>query len=307
MNFKKYQHIMKIGTDEVDGILNGIVYLLYKIDGTNSQVFLKEDNTLGFGSRNREISQFDDNADFVKETIKNSSEYKELLKILESHPNYIIYGEWLVPHTLKSYKADSWKKFYVFDVYDAENNKYLTYEEYFGLLKDCTSVNIIPLIEKIENPTVDQIKEKLTDTGKFLCSEGLGEGIVIKNYSFVNRYGRTTWAKMLTEDFLTRKHDTRAKNHQGKTGECEHATEEKIINKYLTDEHILKEYHKLCENYDEKVMNPSHTFELSNRVFDEFISDNIQIIIKKEHLPTINFKVLKSLCDAKVKDVIKTL
>ena len=66
MEFKKYQHIMKLGTDEVDGILNGTVYLFYKIDGTNSQVFLKDDNTLGFGSRNREINLTNDNADFVK-------------------------------------------------------------------------------------------------------------------------------------------------------------------------------------------------------------------------------------------------
>lgn len=57
MEFKKYQHIVKLGCDEVDGILNGTVYLFYKIDGTNSQVFLKDDGaTLGFGSRNREVS-----------------------------------------------------------------------------------------------------------------------------------------------------------------------------------------------------------------------------------------------------------
>ena len=307
MEFKKYQHIMKLGTDEVDGILKGTVYLFYKIDGTNSQVFLKDDNTLGFGSRNREINLIDDNADFVKETIKNSGEYKELLKVLENNPEYIIYGEWLVPHTLKTYKADSWKKFYVFDILDTKENRYLTYEEYFTLLKDCTHINIIPLIAKLENPTEEEIKNKLNDTGSFLCANGLGEGIVIKNYSFVNRVGRTTWAKMLTEDFLSTKKTTREHNREIKNNECEHATEQKIINKYLTFEHISKEYHKLCETYNEDKLNASHTFELLNRVFTEFISDNIEIIIKKEHFPTINFKALKQLSDLKTKEAMNSL
>lgn len=36
MEFKEYQHIQKLGTSEVDGILNGKCYISYKIDGTNS-------------------------------------------------------------------------------------------------------------------------------------------------------------------------------------------------------------------------------------------------------------------------------
>ena len=44
MEFKKYQHIEKLGTTEVEGILEGQVSLFYKIDGTNSCIFLKDDN-----------------------------------------------------------------------------------------------------------------------------------------------------------------------------------------------------------------------------------------------------------------------
>ena len=72
----------------------------------------------------------------------------------------------------------------------------------------------------------------------------------------------------------------------------------------MTVEHICKEYYKLCEKYNEAVLNPSHTFELLNVVFHEFISDNWEIILNKLHLPTINFKVLKQLSDDKVKQTI---
>lgn len=307
MEFHKYQHIMKLGTDEVDGILNGTVDLFYKIDGTNSQVFLKDDETLGFGSRNREITPNDDNAGFAKAMTEDKELYTELLSFLRAHPSYTIYGEWLVPHTLKSYTQDSWKKFYVFDVLDEDTGEYLPYREYSRILGDLKHLHLIPLMCELEDPTPEQIQEKLQQTGAFLCATGLGEGIVIKNYSFVNKYGRRTWAKVLTEDFLGKKKSLRSTNKEIKDGTIEHATERSIINRYLTDEHIAKEYSKVCEKYGEAVMDPRHTFELLNRVFLEFWSDNWEIVLNKMHLPTINFKALKSLCDDRTKEVVATI
>lgn len=307
MEFRKYQHIMKLGTDEVDGILSGTVDLFYKIDGTNSQVFLKDDGTLGFGSRNREITPNDDNAGFAKAMTEDKELYDELLSFLRAHPSYTIYGEWLVPHTLKSYTQDSWKKFYVFDVLDESTGEYLPYKEYSKILGDLKHLRVIPLMCELEDPTPEQIQEKLQQTGAFLCATGLGEGIVIKNYSFVNKYGRRTWAKVLTEDFLGKKKSLRSTNKEIKDGTIEHATERSIINRYLTDEHIAKEYSKVCEKYGEAVMDPRHTFELLNRVFLEFWSDNWEIVLNKMHLPTINFKALKSLCDDRTKEVVATI
>lgn len=307
MEFHKYQHIMKLGTDEVDGILSGTVDLFYKIDGTNSQVFLKDDETLGFGSRNREITPNDDNAGFAKAMTEDKELYTELLFFLRAHPSYTIYGEWLVPHTLKSYTQDSWKKFYVFDVLDEDTGEYLPYREYSRILGDLKHLRLIPLMCELENPTPEQIQEKLQQTGAFLCAAGLGEGIVIKNYSFVNKYGRRTWAKILTEDFLGKKKSLRSTNKAIKDGAVEHATEHSIINKYLTDEHIAKEYSKICERYGEAVMDPRHTFELLNRVFLEFWSDNWEIILNKMHMPAIDFRALKSLCDERTKEVVATI
>ena len=36
MQYKSYQHIEKLGRDEVEGILKGKCYIQPKIDGTNS-------------------------------------------------------------------------------------------------------------------------------------------------------------------------------------------------------------------------------------------------------------------------------
>ena len=44
--------------------------------------------------------------------------------------------------------------------------------------------------------------------------DGVPEGVVIKNYNYENKYGRTTWAKIISEDFYSTKKD----NHQNE--EC---------------------------------------------------------------------------------------
>ena len=61
--FKKYQHIERLGTDETEGILDGLVYVFPKIDGTNGSIWweptcmsktTKNHGCIRFGSRNRE-------------------------------------------------------------------------------------------------------------------------------------------------------------------------------------------------------------------------------------------------------------
>ena len=80
MEFKKYQHIEKLGTTEVEGILEGQVSLFYKIDGTNSCIFLKNDNTLGFVSITTELTLDNDNGGFYANILFNKDEYNKYLK-----------------------------------------------------------------------------------------------------------------------------------------------------------------------------------------------------------------------------------
>lgn len=42
MEFKKYQHVSRLGVSGTDGILNGECFIFPKIDGTNSQVYLNK-------------------------------------------------------------------------------------------------------------------------------------------------------------------------------------------------------------------------------------------------------------------------
>jgi len=107
--FIKYQHIEKFGSDEVEGIEQGIVHLFPKIDGTNASVWCAN-NGVCFGSRNREITPDNDNQGFAVWASQNTA-FTEYFKAYPHHrrkdgivgtsPNcWGVYGMLLLPRTL---------------------------------------------------------------------------------------------------------------------------------------------------------------------------------------------------------------
>jgi hypothetical protein len=143
------------------------------------------------------------------------------------------------------------------------------------------------------------IKEYLDKTGEFLITERLGEGIVIKNYDYKNKYGSSTWAKILTEDFKKNKKELRERNRIAKN---EGDIELLIVNYYLKSEHVLKEKYKIERKYSG--WSSKNIFELLNRVYDEFLKDSFELILKKYKDPTINFKLLRQYSNDFVKETI---
>ena len=141
--FIKYQHIERFGTTETEGIENGTCYVFPKIDGTNASIWFK-DGVIQCGSRNRHLTLDKDNANFLKTMIEDP-----LLQIFFEHnPNLRLYGEWLVPHSLKTYKENAWRNFYIFDV--MEGDKLTPYDVYKPLMDDF-SLDYIPPIRIIKN------------------------------------------------------------------------------------------------------------------------------------------------------------
>ena len=171
--FKKYQHIERFGNDEVDGIEIGECFIFPKIDGTNSSLW-SENNRLCAGSRNRQLTLDNDNAGFFNAMVKED----DIKRLLEDYPNLKLFGEWLVKHSLRTYRDDAWRIFYVFDVIEivGEDSRYLPYEEYKPLLEKY-NINYIPCQAIIKNPTYDNLlKECENNTFLIKDGEGVGEG-----------------------------------------------------------------------------------------------------------------------------------
>jgi len=291
MNFKKYQHVERFGTTETDGIEYGECYIFPKIDGTNSQLWFN--NGLQAGSRNRQLTTENDNAGFYNWALTR----KEFLDFFAKYPDYRLYGEWLVPHTLKTYAENAWRNFYVFDVMFGET--YLSYDEYKVML-DEFNIEYIPPICKIKNPTHDRLVN-LLDSNTYLIDDGngTGEGIVIKNYNYKNKFGRVTWAKIVKNEF-------KAKHNKHQLTEIKEKTtiEEEIVNVFVTKSLVEKEYAKI---ESESGWNSKQIPRLLNTVFYCLVNEDGWHFVKKFKNPTINFKRLLSLTIAKTKETMPQL
>lgn len=293
--FQKYQHIERLGTSETHGILEGMVYVFPKIDGTNSQLWLSSDCVIHGGSRNRELELNADNAGFFNWACGET----KFFNFFEIYPNLRLYGEWLVPHTLKTYAETAWRNFYVFDVVDSEGD-YLPYEQYASYLEEF-GIEYIPPICKIENPTIERIHAQLEKNGYLIKDgEGIGEGIVIKNYSYQNKYGRQTWAKIVANEF-------KAKHQKREITEIKERiqVEQAIVDKYVTLALCEKEQAKivLVEGEWTTKMIP----RLLNTVYFCLISEESWNFIKEFKNPIVDFKRLSYLCNERVKLLMTNL
>ena len=287
MEFIKYQHLERFGTAETQGIDIGLCYVFPKIDGTNSQLWWN--NGLQAGSRNRHLSIGSDNAGFYNWALSQ----EKFERFFKSHPELRLYGEWLVPHTLKTYNKTAWNNFYVFDVMKGEN--YLHYENYKVIL-DEFEIEYIPPICKVENPSYERLINQLEKNGYLIeDGKGTGEGIVIKNYGYVNKFGRQTWAKIVKNEF-------KAKHAKCDVTEIKESKiiEQEIVNKFVIDVLVNKEVAKI----DLEVGWSSKQIpRLLNTIFYCLVKEEMWNILKEFKNPTIDFKRLLYFSNARIKEV----
>jgi hypothetical protein len=294
MSFLKYQHLERYGNTEVEGIEVGTCYVFPKLDGTNGSVWW--DDGVKAGSRNRELALDNDNAGFMNAMVVD----KAIVSFLYNEPDLILYGEWLVPHTLKTYNDDAWRKFYVFDVFDRKKERLLSYDEYSeGLV--AAGINVIAPIAIIKNGSIDHFTECLSKAHYLVKDgEGAGEGVVIKNYDYQNKYGRQTWAKIVGNEFKAKHHLEMGAPVIG----CE-IVEEKIASKYVTQ--------ALVDKVEAKIVNEmggwssKYIPRLINTVWYDVVTEETWNFVKEFKNPKVDFKVLSHYVTAKIKELKKEL
>jgi hypothetical protein len=289
MKFERYQHIEKLISEEVEGILDGEVLIFPKLDGANGSVWL-DSNGVTTGSRNRTLGgDAPDNQGF-DEFVQKQESFKEFFN---KFPDWRLYGEWLVPHTFKGYRKDAWRKFYVFDVMKGE--EYVSYHDYYPVLLKY-EIPFIPCQKILRHPNEDMLIHEANQSN-FLCEDGRGpgEGIVIKRYSFKNKYNRVKWAKLVRTEFKDKHMSTSDPAVRDHT-----PVEATICDKYYTAE-IAEKVFANMQN-DERDWTSSRIPELLGRVWKDFFEEELWTAIKKEKNPTVDFARLNRLVIAKTKE-----
>ena len=175
-----------------------------------------------------------------------------------------------------------------------DGEEYLPYETYKEML-DEFDIEYIPPICKVENPTYERLVNQLEKNG-FLIEDGkgTGEGIVIKNYNFKNRFGRVTWAKIVKNEF-------KAKHSKVDVTELKEnkMVEEEIVNKFVTGALIQKEFAKIDSDCG---WTSKQIPRLLNTVFYCLVKEESWNFVKEFKNPTIDFKRLFFFTVNKIKE-----
>ena len=307
MVFIRYQHVERIDADEVRGLLDGVCHVFPKMDGSNMCAYT-EDGEVRTMSRNREIRSPEPFAVFVEG-------HENIGRFLRDFPGIRLYGEWMVPHTVRSYRPDVWNRWFVFDV-TAEDvdavyawgdgnelrcagRQYIPYEEYAPIL-DAYGIEYIPPLAVIENPDVSELGRIADEGNTWMVADGAGcgEGVVVKRYGFVNVYGRTAWAKVLNRSFSVFKVASRGSRCEEKRDGT--TTEHEIALRYVTQDLVDKEYSRITAEGGQSGSVPGR---LLSTVWHCVVTECMWDAVKRYKSPTVDFKLLRRECELRTKAI----
>lgn len=212
---KKYPKVVRHGKTDVHQPGDTVV-IWEKLDGSNASfkwertpVALKWHqklrNKLNIGmqfadsrvdfkafSRNREL----DSGNTLNGFYNWANEHPELELLPEG---LTLYGEWLVPHTVK-YKEEYYKKFYLFSVFDENIDQWLPLPEIVALA-ETFNLTLAPILAVIEYTNTEALKPYVGQS-EMTVEPNTGEGAVITNQT----EGRVdTSTKYVSDAFLETK------------------------------------------------------------------------------------------------------
>lgn len=288
MSYKAYPKIHRLGKEETDGILDHEFVVQEKVDGANCSIF-QLDGKLRCGTRTRMLPE-DESFNGFQEAVQGNL---QLAMYFSREPDHILYGEWLVKHTI-TYEEEAYRKIYLFDIYDTKTGEFLPQDqvketaEFLGLE--------YPHIFAKGKLTEEQINEFV---GKSMLAPA-GEGVVLKAPNFVNTFGDHCYAKVVHQKFK----ESNAIVFGGNNKHSETYWEMYVVNKYCTTARVRKIMQKI-QSETEKRLDLEHTPRVAGSCYHDLITEEIWEIVKK--VPALDFKRLQGLCMRKFIQIYKDI
>lgn len=288
MKFREYEKIHRLGKEEVEGILDVAVYVQEKIDGANTSIWMDpETKTIQCGSRTRHLPDSESFNGFT-EYAKNHAGIK---KFFEMNPALVLYGEWLVRHTIQ-YQETAYRKFYLFDIYNPETDEYLSQEDVIKTAQ-AFKIDFAPIVGEFKYSDVEGIKALV---GKSSFGDR-GEGVVIKPVKpFKNKFGSHVYAKLVTKSFK----EDNAVVFEGNNKHSDTYWEVYFVNKFITLPRVQKVMNKLQPTINEK-LDMKHIPRIMGTVYHDMITEEGWEIANEKQ--KIDFGALKRIADKKTKQI----
>lgn len=207
MEQKKFTDVVRLGhKSTVDVLREGDnIVIQEKLDGANASFTLSEGELQSF-SRNRQLDANNTLGGFYEFIVVKFNDKKYLL-----NEDYIYFGEWLNPHKVK-YEGYE-KQFFLFDIYSKSKQQYLDFKE-VEHEAITLGLNLIPVFYEGEYKSFEQLESYVGQTkvnGK-IGDKQLGEGIVVKNIDYRDRFGNQMFVKLVVDEFREVQKQKKAKN-----------------------------------------------------------------------------------------------
>ena len=205
---KKYTKVVRYGKSETIDVLKqgDIISITEKIDGANASFRIDNTNDLGIScySRNNPLDEHNTLGGFYNWVRDNIVPTKQLL-----NPNYIYFGEWLIKHKV-IYKEECYNNFYLFSIYDIDKEEYI---DELLMRKEANRLRL-KTVECFYYGEFRDYEHLKTFIGKSNITEVIntGEGIVVKNVNYKDRFGKQMFVKLVTDKFAEVQKQKKPKN-----------------------------------------------------------------------------------------------
>lgn len=289
MTFKKYSSIDRHGKRGTHLTVEGNPHIVIweKLDGANSSVEMIE-GELKCYSRNTELDE--------NNTLRGFYNWAQdhFMRVGDGwlSDGLVLYGEWLVKHKLDY--GENANKFYLFDAYDKNKEEYVGIER-IKAIAEAHNLKLAPIFYEGEFQSIEHIQSFV---GKSELGE-VGEGVVVKNYDYRDRFGNQVFTKFVSEEF-TEMMQTKKHNVKPKTDPLT-----QFVESALTEARVSKMIHKLV---DEGLLVEDYAIEdmgtilrgLGSSVYDDIMeeeSDELFKIVKRRvgrAVPNVVKQVLAS-------------
>lgn len=207
MKQKKYMDILRLQIKFEDAFTKGEeITISEKIDGSNSSFSYdpETDSIIAF-SRRQQLSPTNTLNGFWEWTQRLP---KQAVAIATNYGRYILFGEWLVKHTI-SYDDIFYKNFYLFDIWDTEEESWLPFEDVLAIfnglakstMKVMETIYMAPIFYTGPFRGWDHVNSFIGQTN--LNAQPCGEGVVVKSQERLkdNDSRRPIYLKLVSEKF----------------------------------------------------------------------------------------------------------
>jgi len=274
---KKYTDVVRLGKSQTANVIQegDYISITEKIDGANSSFCIDETNELGVScySRNTPLSEENRLRGFYDWVLNNIVPIKDRL-----NPNYRYYGEWLIHHRV-IYKPEMYNNFYLFSIWDEEKQEYLP-DEIVKLEANKLNIQTVTYFYEGKYISFEHLMSFVGKSDKTLEPND-GEGVVVKNVNYKDRYGNQVFVKLVSEKFAEVQKQKLPKNPNVDSELIEK------IKSVLTEARVDKLIHKLV---DEGLLIEDYTIEnmgeilkkLGSRVFEDIMKEESDLFINEE-------------------------